>query len=738
MDQRATAAIDDSRHSAADPDTGSFARIGRLVDSQGRANSRFPANPYAAVVEAILATHGINPASTPEQLARLRGAGSVDEACATTHLRTRSVVLRPGWWSADHGHMVGWLAAPEGFNGDKIPVALIREPTGGYTLVRPDTGRRSKLTAKLAAAIAVDAVEVYPTFPRALATIGGLARYILPTIAPELKWAVVIGGLTSLLAAGLPVATGFVIDTIIPGAEGRLLLEIGTGLAFAALIMAVLQMISARLLLRIEGRTDILVQSALWDHVLRLPASVHRRYASGDLQTRIDAVDTVRTTIVSSVLTTTLTATFSVFYLALLFVYDVRLAWFAVGYVVVLTIASIGVALYLKRFYRRQAEVSGWLNGYVFQMLQAVVKLRSARAEGRALSRWADSYADWLELDLRTQRVSGVFASLTGLYAAAGLIAIYAITARFSTETLSTGAFIAFLAAFGGFQAAFQGVSDTIVQWLSITPLWERARDVLEEAREDAEDAGDPGELSGAIDIVNLSFGYDEGAPILKNINIQIRSGEHVAFVGPSGSGKSTILRLLMALETPDNGSISYDNQDLQGLDPALVRRQLGVVIQDGKISAGSIMDNVRGATDLSYEACMDACIAAGLEADLKQFPMGLHTVLTEGGATLSGGQRQRILIARALAGNPRILVLDEATSALDNTTQAVVTRSIEALSLTRITVAHRLSTIADADRVYVLDEGRVVQEGAPTELKQTDGLFADLARRQMLSDGER
>lgn len=737
MDQTATVSTDASHAQLADRNAGSFARIDRLVDSQGRANDRFIANPYAAVVEAILAIHGINPASTPEQVERLRNAASIGEACAVSRARTRAVVLRPGWESTDHGHLVGWMAVSEAESEARVPVALLREPTGGYTLFRPDTGARQKLTPKLAGTIAVDAVEVYPTFPRGLSTIVGLVRYILPSIASEIRWAVIIGGLTSLLAAGLPIATGFVIDTIIPGAEGRLLLEIGAGLAFAALIMAVLQMISARLLLRIEGRTDILVQSALWDHVLRLPATVHRRYASGDLQTRLDAVDAVRTTIVSSVLTTTLTTTFSVFYLVLLFVYDTRLAWFAIGYVVILTLASIAVAIYLKRLYRRQAKVSGWLNGYIFQLLQGVVKLRSARAEGRALSRWADAYADWLELELRTDRVSGVFTSLTGLYEAAGLIAIYTIVVVFSTDTLSTGAFIAFLTAFGGFQAAFQGVSGTILKLLAVTPLWERVRAVLSEEREDIDGAGDPGELSGAIDIVNLSFSYSEGAPVLKNINIQIRPGEHVALVGPSGSGKSTILRLLMALETPDTGSISYDNQDLQGLNPALVRRQLGVVLQNGNISAGSIIDNVRGATDLSYEACMEACIAAGLEADLKHFPMGLHTVLTEGGATLSGGQKQRILIARALAGNPRILVLDEATSALDNTTQAIVTRSIEALDLTRITVAHRLSTIADAGRVYVLDEGRVVQEGTPADLMATPGLFADLARKQMLSEGE-
>ncbi|MEM9757140.1 MAG: ATP-binding cassette domain-containing protein, partial [Pseudomonadota bacterium] len=384
---------------------------------------------------------------------------------------------------------------------------------------------------------------------------------------------------------------------------------------------------------------------------------------------------------------------------------------------------------------RQQAELSGWLGGYVFQMLQAVVKLRGARAEGRALSRWADAYADWLALDLRTQRVSGLFGSLTALYAAAGLIAIYALSQVYSAGEISAGVFIAFLAAFGGFQGAFAGVSSMIVQWLSITPLWDRAKEILDEAPETGINDGDPGVLSGDIDVVNVSFSYDDSAPILKNVNIRIRPGEHVALVGPSGSGKSTLLRLLMGLETPDTGSIIYDNQDLQGLDPSRVRQQLGVVTQDGRIAAGSILENVQGVLNLSHAECMRACIAAGLERDLKQFPMGLHTVLTEGGATLSGGQRQRILVARALASQPRILIFDEATSALDNTTQAIVTDSVSAMDLTRITVAHRLSTVMPADKIYVLDEGRVVEEGAPRDLLAANGLFADLARKQQVQD---
>lgn len=172
--------------------------------------------------------------------------------------------------------------------------------------------------------------------------------------------------------------------------------------------------------------------------------------------------------------------------------------------------------------------------------------------------------------------------------------------------------------------------------------------------------------------------------------------------------------------------------QNAISFDPTLVRRQIGVVTQNGRLFAGTIMENIRGASDASFEQCLAACRDAGLADDLMQFPMGLHTPLTEGASTLSGGQRQRLLIARALVNRPRILAFDEATSALDNRTQAIVTASVRRLAATRIIVAHRLSTVQDADRIYVLDQGRIVEAGAYAELMALDGLFARLARRQI------
>lgn len=175
-----------------------------------------------------------------------------------------------------------------------------------------------------------------------------------------------------------------------------------------------------------------------------------------------------------------------------------------------------------------------------------------------------------------------------------------------------------------------------------------------------------------------------------------------------------------------------YDDRDLSGLDIAAVRRQLGVVLQNGRIMSGSIWENIAGGAIVSQDEAWEALQMAGLAEDVQTMPMGIHTIISEGGGNLSGGQRQRLFIARALVHKPQILLFDEATSALDNRTQGIVTQSLEQLGVTRVVIAHRLSTIRHADRIYVLDRGKIVQQGSFEELAVVEGLFADLMARQM------
>ncbi len=238
-------------------------------------------------------------------------------------------------------------------------------------------------------------------------------------------------------------------------------------------------------------------------------------------------------------------------------------------------------------------------------------------------------------------------------------------------------------------------------QFFTIQPHIEQLKPILEATPETSEDKIDADVLTGAI-------------------------------VGKSGCGKSTLLRLMLGFEQPKSGAIYYDGQDLSELSVSSVRSQMGVVLQNGQLMSGDIFTNIVGTTALTPKDAWEAAEAAGLDDDIKKMPMGMQTVISEGSSNISGGQRQRILIARALAAKPSILIFDEATSALDNRTQAIVTASLNKRHVTRIVVAHRLSTIRDCDRVIVLDRGRIAESGTFDELVARGGIFAELVKRQV------
>ena len=341
------------------------------------------------------------------------------------------------------------------------------------------------------------------------------------------------------------------------------------------------------------------------------------------------------------------------------------------------------------------------------------------------------------EQSLRFQTISGRLVLFGDVWPIAVLMATLA-SAVFGSAFLSVGEFLAFNSSLMLGVAAVVGLGKGAISLIDGLRECERFAPILAAAPEVNEVCGELVRLGGAIRLDNVSFRYTpEGPLILDSVNFQVRPGEFVAVVGPSGSGKSTLLRLLLGFETPTEGSVSYDGRELATLDIQEVRRQIGVVLQDARLRPGDIYSNIVGlSTHLTRDDAWDAAELAGLADDIEQMPMGIHTVVSEGGSGLSSGQRQRLIIARALAGRPKILFFDEATSALDNRTQAHVSHSIHAQlrGTTRVAIAHRLSTVIDADRIYVLSGGKIVQSGRYSQLIAEPGPFQDLARRQMLA----
>ena len=429
---------------------------------------------------------------------------------------------------------------------------------------------------------------------------------------------------------------------------------------------------------------------------------------------------------------------FSVFSLLLVFYYDWFLALCVLGMLAVLTGVIWLLSRRQLRHDRETFRVEGEINGFVFQMIGGLAKLRVAHAESHALARWAERFARQKASNLAALRQAAGVHAVAGMFQPIVLAVIFAfvyfVAGRAAGPEFGLADLLVVITAFGQLTAAVIGLSGAAAAVVGVLPLIERVQPILDARPESTGGEIDPGDLKGDIEFANVSFRYGPDSPnAVDRVTIRIRQGDYVAIVGPSGCGKSTLFRLLLGFEKPDSGMALIDSHDVASLDPVALRERMGVVLQQADVVAGSLFDNIAGMSPATEQEAWEAARDAGLDEDILAMPMGMGTVIPQGGAGLSVGQRQRLLIAHALARKPRILLLDEATTALDNRTQAVLQESLKRLAITRLVIAHRLSTIRDVDRIYVMDRGRIVEMGRYDELMKRGGVFADLCRRQLV-----
>ncbi|TWB87138.1 NHLM bacteriocin system ABC transporter ATP-binding protein [Bradyrhizobium macuxiense] len=647
-----------------------------------------------------------------------------------SRLRVRRVKLRDRWWSSDAGPLLGWHG-PE-----SAPVALIRDRHGRYTMIDPRQGRRQPVSSSVANDLAPEAVSFYKTLPahplryRDLLSFatgglsGSMVRMILPIIAI---------GLLSLIP---PLVTNLLVNSVIPRTEFDQLVVCAAALSITAIAIAGLQGMQGLVTLRLEGLLDYKLQAALIDRLLRLPASLFRDYTTGDLVDRSMGIEATRQIVTGRTLRGFTSALFGIFSIGLMLYYDLRLGSIAL-LLIALRAAAIVATSAVRIYYESQHfNLQGKVSGFVLQLIAGVSKLRVANAASRALARWSGQFALQKRYFIASQRAANVLVVFETAFPLLATLTIFAIASRTNSQLLADlGAFLGFLSAFGQTTAAIGNIASSMSESLVVIPHLTRLKPIFSTAAEITEDRRPSGELLGEIEFSGVTFRYIQGGPIvLDDITLRVSRGEYVAIVGPSGSGKSSLLRLLLDFERPEAGTIFYDGKALNTIETNDVRRQLGVVLQDTKLATGSLYENICGGVDLTLDKAWEAARLAALDADIRQMPMGMHTLVAEGINTLSGGQRQRVLIARALARSPRILLFDEATSALDNQTQAIVGASLERLSVTRIVIAHRLSTIRHADRIVMLVGGKIVQSGSYDELTSGAGAFAEFARRQLMA----
>jgi NHLM bacteriocin system ABC transporter ATP-binding protein len=643
------------------------------------------------------------------------------------NLRFRKIVLTEGWWRREGSDAVGFDAE----TGE--PCAILRTGAGRFERVDPAGKSRVRISARVAERMHDEAFTVFKPLPFRKLKAMDLVRHVLSGRARfDMRWAAGLAIVTALLALLPPMLTGKLLNEVVPFSETGTLVHLALGLGFVALGSSLFQLVRSIALLRVEAFADGALQAAVWDRMLRLPLTFFRRYEIGDLLIKAMGPTQLRQAVSDTALSSALSAIFSVVNFVLMMTYDSTLAGAAFLFTLVTSLVLLGLSRLQLRFERVQLKADAAVSSFIIQILVGIQKIRLMGAEDRAFARWVHKFSDQRQHTVRAARIGNSIQTLSSILPVLASIMFFYLVGT-GENRLSVGSFVAFNAAFGGFHGALLGLVSAVSTSLSAIPIYENMKPIMDEQPELDPERKPAPVLDGGIHLSNVSFRYDADGPlILDGVDLDIGAGQFAAFVGPSGSGKSTIFRLLLGFETPEQGTVGYDGLDLSRLDLKTVRRQIGVVLQRGAILPGSIFENIVGSAPLSQEEAWEAARMAGFDEDVQHMPMGMHTVLTEGGSTLSGGQRQRLMIARAVVRHPRILLMDEATSALDNRTQAIVSESLAHLNATRVVIAHRLSTVVNADRIFVVVAGRIVQAGTYEELMQVEGPFRDLAQRQI------
>lgn len=614
------------------------------------------------------------------------------------------------------------------------PVALIPS-IGAYRIYDPATGSVQKVTSSMAATLANTAYLVYPSFAAGPITLRSILKLLRSQLSGQIRVIFALGLLAAVISLVTPIMIGLIFNQVLPNQQPVLLVGVGILLAGAAVTTAVVNACSSLASTRLIGRLEAIDESAMMDRIMSLPSSFIRGFSTGDLGARITGLQQIRNKALTIVLSSGLAAVMSTISLGLLFLYSPKLAVVALCVLAVLLVLVTLINLRRVRQERDMLDQAGKVDSAVFEWVRSIPKIQVAGAERRIMTHWSHSFAAQQSLGMASGRTAAWSSAILAALTATLALVLYLFAGYFLAGELEGGSYLAFYSALGQFTAAVVGLTATLGPIVEIAARWKRLEPIFAQEQEQF-GTQSPGTLTGAIKVSQASFAYTaDSSLVLRDIELDVQPGEFVAIVGASGCGKSTLVRLILGLDRPDTGSVIYDGIDLSLLDVRQVRGQLGVVIQNARPLPGEILATILGESDGGEELAWQAAEVAGIAADIRAMPMKMKTLMGEGAASFSGGQVQRLMIARAIARKPRILIFDEATSALDDRTQKQVVENIEQLNITRIVIAHRLSTVRNADKIVVMESGQIVDQGTFAELMSRPSVFREMASRQLLDE---
>ncbi|TMC22163.1 MAG: peptidase domain-containing ABC transporter [Chloroflexi bacterium] len=568
-----------------------------------------------------------------------------------------------------------------------------------------------------------------------------LGSYILNyiTITP-LSLVQIIGASLVLQALGLamPVLTAIVVDQIVPLRLHDMLNLLVIGIGLLILAQVLMTLVRSSVLLYLQTKVDTQMLLSFFEHLISLPQRFFLQRSSGDILSRLNSNIVIRDTISNQLISTVLDGSLVIVYLLILLKSSLLFGLVVAAIGLVQVILLLVSRRLVHNLAKRELQAQGRAQGYATEVLVGITTLKAVGAEQRAMHKWTNLLYDQMNASVRRSSVSSLLNTvIANIHAAAPLALLLLGTSLVLNGQLQAGSMLALVTLAGSFLNPLGSLVSSSLQVQLVHSHLERIADVLEAQEEqDAQSVTLPPRLSGHVRLDNVSFQYDQQSPmILHNINLTIEAGQKVAIVGRTGSGKSTLGALLLGMYLPTQGEIFYDNIPLRTMNYQAVRSQFGVVTQGATIFSGTIRENIMlNNPTMSIQQMAEAASAAAIHQDILQMPMEYETYIAEGGTSLSGGQRQRVALARALANKPALLLFDEATSALDVVTERIVERNLRALQCTQIIIAHRLSTVRNADVILVIDEGKIVECGTHESLLQQQGYYARLIQSQLES----
>ncbi|MCF0145676.1 MAG: ATP-binding cassette domain-containing protein [Eubacterium sp.] len=662
--------------------------------------------------------HDTAPASTIIEI--------IDSLTHFSGIMYRRVTLNETWWKNGYGP----LLAIRKDNGEAC--ALLPGKISGYRWHDHISGKTQKVTAATADMFEERAVCFYRPLPQKSMDAKDLFLFLYSNMSFGDRL-LASGSLLFMTIVGLitPVITNVVFSQIIPSGNTLLIASAAVLLIAAAFSVYLASSVRTAVVSRVKNQMDSTLENAVLGRLLQLPVKFFSGKSAGELATSVKALAVIPEVFTEIYFVVVRCVFLPLIYIAQIFLIAREFTIPAIiAYVLSMLILFVSVSQKMV-LARKNLEAEADTQGLVYALFSGIQKIKLSGSENRVFAKWAEKYRKKAANTYRVPFPAVMQGELIVIVQMIGMLAAFI----FGTKSSSAATFASFSVSYGVIISLVMQTSSRAGILAYLKPSLDLGMPILREKPEVSEQRVPVKKISGGLELNNVSFRYASDMPkVLDNISLRIRPGEYVAIAGKSGCGKSTLMRIMLGFEVPDEGAVYYDDKDLQRIDLSSLRRNIGSVMQQGSLFTGDIYSNITiSAPWLGLDEAWEAAEMAGIKKDIEEMPMGMHTWISEGDGGVSGGQKQRLMIARAIAPKPKILMFDEATSALDNLTQKIISDSLASLKCTRIVIAHRLSTIKNCNRIIVLDEGRIAEEGTYDELIRKGGLFAELVERQQI-----